>query len=78
MATAARLSADVVPLCGSRANAAQRAAIFRLVASSNDLMLLDYTSSAIDEMTATVIPGRCISIEPGISRFRVCASRIPE
>jgi hypothetical protein len=33
-------------------NAAQRSAIFRLVASSNDLFIrLDYNTSALDEMT---------------------------
>ena len=50
--TAARFSAGAGSLSGSRANAAQRAAIFRLVAWSNGLVIpLDYNTSAIDEMT---------------------------
>jgi acyl-coenzyme A thioesterase PaaI-like protein len=52
MATAARFSAGAGSLSGSRANAAQRAAIFRLVASSNGQIIpLDYNTCAIDEMT---------------------------
>ena len=52
MATAARFSAGAGSLSGSRANAAQRSAIFRLVASSNGRVIpLDYNTSAIDEMT---------------------------
>jgi hypothetical protein len=52
MATAARFSAGAGSLSGNRANAAHRAAIFRLVASSNGLVIpLDYNTSAIDEMT---------------------------
>jgi acyl-coenzyme A thioesterase PaaI-like protein len=52
MATAARFSAGAGSLSGSRANPAQRAAIFRLVASSNGQIIpLDYNTSAIDEMT---------------------------
>jgi hypothetical protein len=61
MATAARFKAGAGPLSGSRANAAQRSAIFRLVASSKgrivpprvippEVMLLDYNTPAIDEM----------------------------
>jgi hypothetical protein len=39
-------------LPGSRANAAQRSAIFRRVAWSNGLVIpLDYNTSAIDEMS---------------------------
>jgi hypothetical protein len=38
MATAARFSAGAGALSGSRANAAHRAAIFRLVAWSNGLV----------------------------------------
>jgi acyl-coenzyme A thioesterase PaaI-like protein len=52
MATAARFSAGAGSLAGSRANAAQRLAIFRLVASSNSLVMqLDYNTSTLDEMT---------------------------
>jgi acyl-coenzyme A thioesterase PaaI-like protein len=52
MATAARFSAVAGSLAGKRANAAQRAAIFRLVVSSNGQIIpLDYNTSAIDEMT---------------------------
>jgi len=52
MATAARFSAGAGSLSGSRANAAQRAAIFCLVLSSNGQIIpLDYNTSAIDEMT---------------------------
>ena len=50
-ATAARFSAGTGSLNGSRANAAQRAAIFRRVAWSNGLSIpLDYNTSAFDEM----------------------------
>jgi hypothetical protein len=50
-ATAARFSAGTGSLSGSRANAAQRAAIFRLVTWSNGLVIpLDYNTPAIDEM----------------------------
>jgi hypothetical protein len=53
MATAARFSAGAGSLWGSRAKAAQNSAIFRLVASSNGLVIpLDYNTPAIDEMTA--------------------------
>jgi hypothetical protein len=52
MVTAARFKAGTGSLAGSRANAAQRSAIFRRVVSSNDLVIpLDYNTSAIDEMT---------------------------
>ena len=52
MATAARFSAGAGSLAGSRANAAQRSAIFRRVVSSNGRIIpLDYNTSAIDEMT---------------------------
>jgi hypothetical protein len=52
MATAARFSAGVGSFSGNRTNAAQSAAIFRLVASSNGLVIpLDYNTPAIDEMT---------------------------
>jgi len=52
MATAARFSPSAGSLAGSRANAAQRAAIFRLVGSSNGQIIpLDYNTSALDEMT---------------------------
>ena len=52
MATAARFSPSAGSLAGSRANAAQRAAIFRLVVSSNGWAIpLDYNTSALDEMT---------------------------
>ncbi len=52
MATAARFSAGAGSLSGNRAKPAQRAAIFRLVVSSNgQVILLDYNTSAIDEMT---------------------------
>src|SRR5256714_6257034 len=52
MATAARFSPGVRPVSGRRAKAAQPVAIFRLVVSSNSLlMLLDYNTSATDEMT---------------------------
>ena len=51
MATAARFSAGTGSLSGSRAKAAQRAAIFRLVVSSNGWIIpLDYNTPAIDEM----------------------------
>ena len=51
MATAARFSAGAGSLSGSRANAAQRAAIFWRVGSSNGQIIpLDYNTSAIDEM----------------------------
>ena len=53
IATAARFSAGAGSLGGSRANAAQRSAIFRRVVSSNGLFIpLDYNTSALDEMTA--------------------------
>jgi ABC-type transporter Mla subunit MlaD len=56
MATAARFSAGAGSLSGSRANAAQDAAIFRLVASSNGLTIpLDYNTPAIDEMTNNLV-----------------------
>jgi hypothetical protein len=52
IATAARFSNAAGSLAGSRANAAQRSAIFRLVASSNERVIpLDYNTSAFDEMT---------------------------
>jgi ABC-type nitrate/sulfonate/bicarbonate transport system ATPase subunit len=52
MATAASFSAGAGSAEGRRANAAQRVAIFRLVASSNGRIIpLDYNTSAIDEMT---------------------------
>jgi hypothetical protein len=47
--TAARFSADGSAASGSRAKAAQASAIFRLVASSKALMMLDYTRTASDE-----------------------------
>jgi hypothetical protein len=51
MVTAARFSIGAGALSGSRANAAHRAAIFRLVAWSNGLVIpLDYNTPAIDEM----------------------------
>jgi hypothetical protein len=51
MATAARFSAGAGSLTGARAKPAHRAAIFRLVVSSNgQLILLDYNRPAIDEM----------------------------
>jgi hypothetical protein len=51
MATAARFSAGTGSAAGNRANAAQRSAIFRLVAWSNGRIIpLDYNTSAIDEM----------------------------
>src|SRR6202048_2213085 len=51
MATAARFSAGAGSLAGSRANAAQRSAIFRRVVSSNGRVIpLDYNTPAIDEM----------------------------
>ena len=52
MATAARFSAGAGSLSDRRVNAAQRSAIFRLVASLKGRMALDYTMRAIDEMTA--------------------------
>ena len=52
MATAARFSAEAGSRAGSRAKAAQRSAIFRLVISSNGRVIpLDYNRSANDEMT---------------------------
>jgi hypothetical protein len=52
MATAARFSSGSVSPDGTRVNAAQRLAIFRLVVSSNDRTIpLDYNTSAADEMT---------------------------
>jgi acyl-coenzyme A thioesterase PaaI-like protein len=52
MATAARFNADICPVAGARMNAAQRSAIFRRVVSLNGwLTQLDYTTSALDEMT---------------------------
>jgi hypothetical protein len=52
MATAAGFSASAGSLAGSRANAAQRSAIFRRVVWSNGLVIpLDYNTSAIDEMS---------------------------
>ena len=54
IATAARFSAGAGSLAGRRANAAQRAAIFRRVASSNGRIIpLDYNTPAIDEMTGS-------------------------
>jgi len=54
MATAARFSAGAGSRAGSRANAAQRSAIFRRVVWSNGLVIpLDYNTSAIDEMSTT-------------------------
>jgi hypothetical protein len=51
MATAARFNAGTGGLSGNRAKPAHRAAIFRLVASSNGLFIpLDYNTLAIDEM----------------------------
>jgi len=59
MATAARFSAGAGSLAGSRANAAQRAAIFRRVVSLNgQIISLDYNTSAIDEMTDAVVPAK--------------------
>jgi len=49
-ATAARLSAGGRSPSGRRVKDAQAFPIFRLVASSNGLMMLDYTTSALDEM----------------------------
>jgi hypothetical protein len=55
MATAARFSTGAGSLAGRRANAAQRAAIFRRVASSNGLAIpLDYNTTAIDEMSGSL------------------------
>jgi hypothetical protein len=55
MATAARFSAGAGSSAGRRKNAAQSSAIFRRVVSSNGrVMALDYTTSAIDEMTANL------------------------
>jgi len=52
MVTAARFSAGSGSPTGARVNAAQSVAIFRLVVSSNGrAFLLDYTTSAADEMT---------------------------
>jgi hypothetical protein len=54
MATAARFSSGAVSPEGARVNAAQSSAIFRRVVSSNDrTILLDYNTSASDEMTRT-------------------------
>jgi hypothetical protein len=51
-ATAARFKAGAGSASGNRTNAAQCPAIFRLVASSNGLIIpLDYTTPALDEMT---------------------------
>jgi len=51
IATAARFSAGTGSLAGSRANAAQRAAMSSLVERSNGLLIpLDYNTSAFDEM----------------------------
>jgi hypothetical protein len=59
MATAARFSAGTGALSGNRANAAHRAAIFRLVAWSNGrVILLDYNTPAIDEMRESRIHRR--------------------
>ena len=60
MATAARFSAGAGSLSGNRAKSAHRAAIFRLVVSSNgQVILLDYNTSAIDEMTNdAVVPAQ--------------------
>jgi hypothetical protein len=53
MTTAARFNAGPDRLSGSRANAAQRSAIFCRVGSPNGHIIpLDYTTAAIDEMTA--------------------------
>jgi hypothetical protein len=52
MATAARFSPDVASMDGARVNAAQRAAIFRRVVSSNDRAIpLDYNIGESDETT---------------------------
>jgi hypothetical protein len=65
MATAARFSTGAGSLSGSRANAAQDAAIFRLVASSNGLTIpLDYNTPAIDEMVLVVPAKRSASRDP--------------
>ncbi len=53
IATAARLSGSTGSLSGSRVKATQSEAIFRLVASLNGLIVLDYTTAAPDEMTLT-------------------------
>jgi hypothetical protein len=68
MATAARFSADAGSPPGKRAKSAQRAAIFRRVASSNSrIILLDYNTSAIDEMTGNrKIPHHYLSKNHGI------------
>jgi acyl-coenzyme A thioesterase PaaI-like protein len=52
IATAARFSSPAGSAGTARVNAAQSAAIFRLVVSSKGLMTLDYTTAAPDEMTA--------------------------
>src|ERR1700689_2488163 len=55
MATAARFSAGAGSPAGRRGNAAQRAAIFRRVASLKGRIIpLDYNTSAIDEMTGSL------------------------
>jgi acyl-coenzyme A thioesterase PaaI-like protein len=65
MATAARFSAGAGSLAGSRANAAQRAVIFRRVVSLNgQIISLDYNTSAIDEMTDDPSAETIISAQP--------------
>ena len=64
IATAAGFS-PVLSRGSSRTNAAQRAAIFWRVGSSNGQIIpLDYNTSAIDEMTPRR-PGRALAREPG-------------
>jgi hypothetical protein len=69
MATAARFSADAGSLAGSRINAAQRAAIFRLVDwSKGQIIPLDYNTPALDEMTNTVVPAKAgTHMPPGMT-----------
>jgi acyl-coenzyme A thioesterase PaaI-like protein len=55
IATAARFSNAAGSLAGCRANAAQRAAIFRRVVSPNGRVIpLDYNTPAFDEMTVSL------------------------
>jgi hypothetical protein len=52
LATAARFSAGAGSISAERVNAAHRSAIFRRVVSSNGwIILLDYNTPALDEIS---------------------------
>jgi acyl-coenzyme A thioesterase PaaI-like protein len=80
MATAARFSTGAGWISGKRAKPAHRAAIFRLVAWSNDIFIpLDYNTPVIDEMRRLpkiMISSVCLGMISG-QTLRVCPEGKP-